>query len=372
MAPAPCSTCDRSLLWLGLSLLGGLVVGLAAPRPAVERDPAPWAGVSWVLGWTYFMCWSVSFWPQIVLNHRRKSTAGLSFDFQLLNFVGFACYAVFNCALFWSPAVQREYARRNHGHASAVRFNDVLFALHALFATIVTLAQIFLYGNGVVEADVTVPKLDEWSTSNYPVLAAPERGPSQQAPPQSAVSKNLQRAIYIVLALFTLSVAILMALCIVDESAVGVTWLDVLYVLSSAKVVITVIKYIPQVWENWRRQSTRGWNIWNVLLDLSGALGSFGQLLLDCASTGLWSKLTGDPAKLMLSNVSLVFDAVFIVQHYCLYGGERGAASGNGSSGCCCCCRQRSDDEGLLEPLNQDIDWMADEAGASNRWNRAE
>ena len=369
---------DRSLLWLALSLVAGLVLGLALPRPAVERDPAPWAGVSWVLGWTYFMCWSVSFWPQIVLNYRRKSTAGLSFEFQLLNFVGFSCYAAFNCALFWSPGVRLEYARRNGGHASAVRFNDVLFALHALLATVVTLAQIFLYGSGGVEADATAPELDEWSSSDYPVHAAPERGLSRQSPRQkprlqrSFASRNLQRAMYVTLALFTLAIAILIALCAVDEGSVGITWLDVLYVLSSAKVVITVIKYIPQVWENWRRQSTEGWNIWNVLLDLSGALGSFGQLVLDCASTGVWSGLTGDPAKLMLSNVSLVFDAVFIVQHYCLYGGGgeagRSSRSRGGGRVWCCCCRS-DDDEGVLEPLNQDIDWMAEEASAS-RWNR--
>ena len=97
------------------------------------------------------------------------------------------------------------------------------------------------------------------------------------------------------LSLFCLSVAVLATLCAVDESSVGIEWLDVMYVLSSAKVVITVIKYIPQVWENWRRKSTKGWNIWNVLLDLSGAVGSFGQLLLDCASTGIWDRLSGDP-----------------------------------------------------------------------------
>ena len=42
------------------------------------------------LGWAYFSCWSLSFYPQTVLNIERRSVVGLSFDFALLNFVG-AC-----------------------------------------------------------------------------------------------------------------------------------------------------------------------------------------------------------------------------------------------------------------------------------------
>ena len=34
---------------------------------------------------------SVSFYPQAWLNWRRKSVAGLSLDFQLLNLLGFGC-----------------------------------------------------------------------------------------------------------------------------------------------------------------------------------------------------------------------------------------------------------------------------------------
>lgn len=355
----PSVACDRSLLWLVLSVVSGVLIGIIAPRPTDGADPPPWGLLSWILGWSYFMCWSVSFWPQIILNYQRKSTAGLSFDFQLLNFIGFACYATFNCSLFWSTRVQQEYADRNGGHSSAVRLNDVLFSLHAVFATLITLAQIFMYGTGT-EAVTTLPQLDEWSASNYPVYLSSEENALTSAailppPRQSSVSRNIQKALYIVLSLFCLTVAVLVTLCAVDEHLVGIEWLDVLYVLSSAKVVITVIKYIPQVWENWRRKSTKGWNIWNVLLDLSGAIGSFGQLLMDCASTGIWDRLSGDPAKLMLGNVSLVFDAIFIVQHYCLYGPEKGRR------GAGCCCRRRTDgDDDMREPLNlaQDIDWM--------------
>ena len=77
--------------------------------------------------------------------------------------------------------------------------------------------------------------------------------------------------------------------------------------------------YIPQVYENWRRKSTDGWNIWNVLLDFGGGSLSICQLMIDCGSTGNWSGLTGDPVKFLLGFVSIIFDLVFMIQHYCLY-----------------------------------------------------
>uniref|UniRef100_A0A182SCF3 Uncharacterized protein n=1 Tax=Anopheles maculatus TaxID=74869 RepID=A0A182SCF3_9DIPT len=41
--------------------------------------------VSSVIGWIYFAAWTVSFWPQMIINYRRQSVVGLSFDFLTLN-----------------------------------------------------------------------------------------------------------------------------------------------------------------------------------------------------------------------------------------------------------------------------------------------
>lgn len=43
-------------------------------------------------GWLYFIAWSLSFYPQPLLNFRRKTTQGLTPDFPLLNVYGFTCY----------------------------------------------------------------------------------------------------------------------------------------------------------------------------------------------------------------------------------------------------------------------------------------
>ena len=100
---------------------------------------------SLVFGWIYFVAWSVSFYPQIWVNFRRKSVVGLNFDFVFLNLLGFTLYSIFNCGLYWAPEIQAEYANRYPRGLNPVMLNDVVFSLHAVFATTVTIYQCFAY-----------------------------------------------------------------------------------------------------------------------------------------------------------------------------------------------------------------------------------
>lgn len=79
-----------------------------------------------------------------------------------------------------------------------------------------------------------------------------------------------------------------------------------------AKLVISFVKYTPAVYWNWKRKSTKGWSIFNIILDLVGGIFSFASGTLSIAD-GL------NFAKLMLAILSIGFDIVFIVQHYFLY-----------------------------------------------------
>lgn len=92
-----------------------------------------------------------------------------------------------------------------------------------------------------------------------------------------------------------------------------------IYALSYVKLVITVVKYIPQAWVNYKRKSTVGWSIAQIIFDLAGGVLSLIQLILDSSFKSDWSGVTGNPVKFLLSNVSIFFDAIFIVQHYILY-----------------------------------------------------
>ena len=256
-----------------------------------SKDPPPYDHLSQVLGWSYFCAWSLSFWPQVVLNWQRKSVAGLSFDYQLLNFIGFSCYLAFNAGLYWSKDVQTSYNKTHDGHPAVVAVNDVFFALHAAVLTAVTLAQIAWY----------------W---DYPSWADTVR-----------TDRILRVGVLVSVALFTVF-ALIYAVCIAALGAEieGIrSWLQYLNVLAQSKVVISLFKYMPQVYMNWSRKSTVGWNIHNVLLDFCGGMLSVAQLFLDCATTSNWSGIAGDPVKFCLGFISIIFDIIFMVQHYCLY-----------------------------------------------------
>merc|ERR1711871_1913341 len=87
----------------------GVLLGIAL-EPQVTLDASPaWRYLSSTIGWTYFMAWSCSFYPQVYLNWTRKSVVGLSFDFEVYNLLGFVCYFVFNACFYWNAEVQREY-----------------------------------------------------------------------------------------------------------------------------------------------------------------------------------------------------------------------------------------------------------------------
>lgn len=89
--------------------------------------------------------------------------------------------------------------------------------------------------------------------------------------------------------------------------------------MSYIKVVITVVKYVPQAWLNYKRKSTTGWDIRQILLDLTGGVLSLAQLILDSSFEADWSGVTGNPIKFLLGNVTVIFDVLFVYQHYVLY-----------------------------------------------------
>lgn len=76
------------------------------------------------------------------------------------------------------------------------------------------------------------------------------------------------------------------------------------------KLVATIVKYLPQMMKNYRRQSTSGWSIEQIILGLVGGIFSIAQLLIDCSLQNDWSGVKGNIIKLALGNISLFFDSV--------------------------------------------------------------
>jgi len=92
-----------------------------------------------------------------------------------------------------------------------------------------------------------------------------------------------------------------------------------IYAISYVKLIVTVVKYMPQVHVNYVRKSTMGWSIGQTLLDFAGGVLSITQLIIDSSLQADWSGLTGNPVKFGLGNVSIIFDIIFMTQHYILY-----------------------------------------------------
>jgi len=88
------------------------------------------------------LCWSASFYPQPILNYRRRSTHGLAIDYPTINVLGFVCYTISTSCFLFSPLVRRQYAARNPlSPQPTVRFNDLAFAAHGFVMTLIAYSQ---------------------------------------------------------------------------------------------------------------------------------------------------------------------------------------------------------------------------------------
>ncbi|KAH8431814.1 putative L-cystine transporter [Aspergillus melleus] len=237
------------------------------------------------------ICWSASFYPQPISNFRRRATTGLAIDFPTINVLGFVCYTAYTSAFLYSPVIRGQYAARHPlSEEPTVRFNDFAFALHAVVLSSLIYTQFW-------------PQIWGFKVSRFQRVSKPVAG------------------------LFwgsIVAVGIIIVIVLARSPDQGYepstwAWIDVIYTLSYVKLIITIVKYVPQAWVNYKRKSTDGWSIVQILLDLSGGVLSLIQLVLDSSFQNDWSGITGNPIKFLLSNVTILFDLVFVVQHYILY-----------------------------------------------------
>ncbi|XP_055532111.1 cystinosin homolog [Wyeomyia smithii] len=232
--------------------------------------------ISLLIGWSYTACWSIGYYPQILLNHRRKSVVGLSFDFLHINVVGHLSYAIFNSFMYWNSFIEQEYFNRHPHGLNPVIGNDVGFAIHATIATGYTILQCYIYDSGE----------NSLSTGAKGIIGT-----------------------YLVIIVVSLTMALF-----------GKQhWLDFLYVLSYIKLSTTLVKYFPQAYMNYKRQSTEGFAIMNRLLDIAGGLFGILQMVINAWNFDDWRSIIGDVVKFGLGIFSILFDLVFIIQHYLLY-----------------------------------------------------
>ncbi|KIH86951.1 cystinosin [Sporothrix brasiliensis 5110] len=290
------------------------------------------SAISALCGWIYTISWSLSFYPQPLLNAKRRSTSGTTVDFPLLNCLGFLSYLLSTSAMRYSATVRAEYAARHHGLTPTVAANDVVFAAHALLLSLFVVSQYLLPQIWGWHKNDEEPAEEGLSEGDAATL-------SDDRPQQNVRRRRLPRGndkpSHFILGVMAGCMAgvLFVTLLVVqgsgasrggratdtDAETTPWQWLDVVYALGYVKVIVTLIKYSPQVLVNWRNRSTQGWSIYTMILDFVGGILSIVQLLLDSYRQHDWSGVTGNPVKLLLGNVSILYDLVFFTQHYVLY-----------------------------------------------------
>ncbi|KAL7437222.1 hypothetical protein ACHAXH_005506 [Discostella pseudostelligera] len=382
---------------IGIFILG-IVLGIILPSSSSSStssstSPAPdnyssWNTLSNILGYTYFLSWTCSFYPQIITNWYSPTEAnhGVSLDFCVWNIVGFMCYAIYTTCFRFSDVVRMEYAHRfgrdddggghhfdfgnstnstlipsyydgygssytdkgmdSHGGSDGdtatndndeevavvpqVQINDVAFAWHALLLATIAFVQLAWFSGGRSGSGSTSPSTVNTHQKDTLLYWTNRISPT---------TKFLILILLVVCVAGAIIVACHVSIWIGGERSQW-QWIDYLYFLSFVKVGISIVKYIPQVLLNYQRKSTKGWQIWNILLDFAGGTLSIVQLIGDSIaearaqelSNSNWmTGIVGNPAKFGLGLVSIIFDMIFMVQHYVLYRQPSSSATNNWS-----------------------------------------
>lgn len=227
-----------------------------------------------IFGWLYFFSWSATFWPQVLLIHRRGTTAGYSTDFAAINIVGFVSYCIFTFSSYSIPAVTESYIA-NTGFPPQVELNDVLFASHGALMCAILMLQLFLL------------------------------------PPRTPPNR------YVLVSVLIAQTLVLLWLFACLSG--GYDWFKFLRFAGMVKVMSSLVKHFPQVMLNRARGSTVGWSFTMVVLDTVGGAFSLAQQVVRSISMGNLAPFTSNLAKTILAAETLAFDIWFIAQHLVWY-----------------------------------------------------
>lgn len=72
-------------MWISVlaMVIFSVILGVALKDVNSQSSLGKWDIPSGIIGWGYFVAWSISFYPQVFMNFKRKSVVGLSFDYQV-------------------------------------------------------------------------------------------------------------------------------------------------------------------------------------------------------------------------------------------------------------------------------------------------
>jgi len=234
-----------------------------------------------ILGWSYMVCWGCSYYPQFFLNFQKWSVAGFSIDYGLLNNLAYFSYCVVMCSMYWDPTIRAIYFEEHPHTQIPVEIPDLASVLH-------NMTIIFLLG--------------------LQCLFLPRGG------------QRLTIVSYVCTACFVLAPLIALPIALSGN----MRWLGYIHVFSYIKIGISLVKYAPQAYMNWRRKSTAGYSPVNMSLDFAGSTFLVLQLILLALNRSDIYSMIGNPAKFGVGFASWIFTGLFMVQNFILYRNRSG------------------------------------------------
>lgn len=240
-----------------------------------------------LLGWCYVIAWSISVYPSVWNNWKLKSTQAVSVDFVMLNTFGYSCliWSLLLQLYCWQDTVAKEDGAQALARPKVSHF-DFWYCLHGVVMNLVLCSQVM--------CGATI-----W------------RFHAEQRRMKPVYRKTLLAAITLWL------LATLRFFNSIKsngwDNAVTLAYCNKLILL---KILMSLIKYIPQVKHNYERKSMRGFPIEAVLCDLIGGICSIWQLALQLsADQGFTAAIfIANFGKIGIALVTLFFNFVYISQ----------------------------------------------------------
>jgi len=189
----------------------------------------------------------------LLASHLPLSAVGLSADFTWINPLGFLALTIWSFGIYFSPIAREEYRLRHEGNNPQVSKSDLAFALHGFLLSSAQFIMVYYYTYFYRRTKTPIFSINQSSGEEDPLL--PEREDPDLAITSQPTTPSL---------IFKFLIALAWVAAIGGGAFAKIgnfTFLDWLYLISTIKLIISIIKFVPQVLLNWRLKSSEGFSV---------------------------------------------------------------------------------------------------------------
>lgn len=241
--------------------------------------------LAYLCGWAYAIFWGISFYPTLYLNYSLRTADSISLDYIVLNILGYFCYSISIYLQLYNPTVREQYQEYFDGSLPVLSSADMFYSFHGLSLLFILCSQVFL-GNQL------------WGFNN-------ER--------KSFKLHSLSRMLLSTFAIF--------ALYSWNCGDPVFSFLNFALNLAYFKIVLSLLKYIPQVIHNYKRKSMFGISRLQILFDITGSLFCFTEFYLK-NDLPILEAINSNRGKVGITCVTFLFATIFLFQIY-IYGSSK-------------------------------------------------